>query len=80
MYFSVRKAGLQATSTAEMPALAVRVHTAWPQDTPSAVNRPPRRPPPAVLLTVTAVSGPGVTMTRADTPRKARSEAVTRPI
>ena len=63
-----------------MPALAVRVHTAWPQDTPSAVNTPPRRPPPAVLLTVTAVSGPGVTMTRADTPRKARSEAVTRPI
>jgi hypothetical protein len=33
-----------------------------------------------MLLIVIAVSGPGVAMTKADTPRKVISDAVTRPI
>ena len=34
----------------------------------------------ARIALVTAVSGPGITMTRADTPRKVRNKAVTWPI
>ena len=55
-----------------MPALAASVHTACPVETPSAVSTPARRPPASVFLIVSAVSWPGVTITSAETPRKAR--------
>src|SRR5437879_6599233 len=54
-----------------MPPLAASVHIACPQNTPAAVNSPPRLPPAKVPLTTTAVSGPGVMMTTADTPANA---------
>jgi hypothetical protein len=57
-----------------MPRLVAKAQTAWPTETPSAVKMPPARPPSRVLRTVTAVSGPGVMMTSADTPRNARTE------
>jgi hypothetical protein len=66
-------AGSEATSSAAMPALAAAVHTASPRATPAAVATPAARPPSSALRTVSAVSGPGVTMTRAATPTKAQS-------
>src|SRR5258708_104236 len=41
---------------------------------PSAVNTPPRRPPMIVLRTTSAVSGPGVTMTKIVMPMNARND------
>src|SRR6266568_1056733 len=41
---------------------------------PSAVNTPPRRPPTIVLRTTSAVSGPGVMMTKSDMPLNARND------
>ena len=63
-----------------MPALAASVQTACPQNTPRAVNSPPRRPPPRTPLIVTAVSGPGVTITSTDTPANAANEPIIEPI
>ncbi len=56
-----------------MPIEVAIAQIAWPATMPSAVKTPPRRPPSNVLRMVRAVSGPGVTMTSADTPRKARN-------
>jgi hypothetical protein len=56
-----------------MPKLVATVHTAWPVATPAAVATPPRRPPARALRTVRAVSGPGITITISETPRKASS-------
>ena len=39
---------------------------------PSAVSTPPERPPMSVLRIVTAVSGPGVTITMTETLKNAR--------
>src|SRR5256885_6171156 len=41
---------------------------------------PLRRPPTSVFLIVSAVSWPGVTMTTAETPRKAKKCAITAPV
>lgn len=67
------KTGSEATSSAATPALVASAQTAWPVATPSAVKTPLRRPPTSVLLIVSAVSGPGVTITSKDTARKAAS-------
>jgi hypothetical protein len=67
------KAGSEATRSAAIPALAASVQQAWPDETPTAVKIPARRPPSSVFRIVNAVSWPGVTMTSAETPRKARS-------
>ena len=69
--FSARKAGSEATSSAVMPTLAATVQQACPVRTPKAVITPALRPPSRVLRMVTAVSGPGVTMTSTATPRNA---------
>jgi hypothetical protein len=44
--------------------------------TPIAVKTPARRPPSSVLRIVSAVSGPGVAMTTAETARKERKVAI----
>ena len=64
-------AGCEATSKAASPALAATAHVTCPLTTPSAVKTPPRRPPASVFRIVSAVSRPGVTMTRSETPRNA---------
>ena len=51
--------------------LVASAHTAWPEETPSAVNTPARRPPSSEFRIVSAVSWPGVTITSAETARKA---------
>src|SRR4051794_30261778 len=61
-----------------MPALVAIVHVACPADTPTAVKTPATRPPSSVLRIVSAVSWPGVTITSADTPRKATSSPIER--
>src|SRR5688572_10478265 len=61
-----------------MPTLAATVHTSCPAATPAAVRTPPRRPPTIELRMVSAVSGPGVHITTAQTPKKA-SASVTMP-
>ena len=66
-------AGSEAASSAAIPTADASVHTACPDETPSAVKIPARRPPSSELRIVSAVSGPGVTITIADTPRKAAS-------
>jgi hypothetical protein len=58
-----------------MPTLAASVQTACPLHTPSAVASPARRPPRSVLRIVSAVSGPGVTITTTDNARNAASMA-----
>src|SRR4029453_2726805 len=63
-------------ATATTRKLAGSAQTAWPVEIPSAVRMPARRPPSSVLRTVTAVSGPGVMMTTADTPRNARKDVI----
>src|SRR5437016_9969891 len=63
-----------ATSSATMPALVASTQTACPTTMPNAVKMPPLRPPMMVLRTVSAVSGPGVTMTRIDMLRNARKD------
>jgi hypothetical protein len=55
-----------------MPAAAASAQTESPVATPSAVNAPPRKPPAMALRIVIAVSGPGVTITRMEMPRKAQ--------
>ena len=55
------------------PDRRASVQTACPHETPSAVKIPARRPPISELRIVSAVSGPGVTITIADTPRNATS-------
>jgi hypothetical protein len=65
--------GADASSTAESPALAASAHTSCPLTTPAAVAIPQLRPPSSVLRMVSAVSWPGVTITTAETPRKAAS-------
>ena len=65
------KAGCEATSKAASPALAASAHVSCPLTTPSAVKTPPRRPPASAFRIVSAVSWPGVTMTRSETPRNA---------
>ena len=57
-------------------ALAASVHVACPIATPAAVATPEARPPSSTLRTVSAVSGPGVTITRAATPTNAHSAAI----
>src|SRR5581483_7103342 len=66
--------GADASSTATMPRLVANAQIAWPMTMPSAVNTPPRRPPTSVLRTVSAVSGPGVAMTKIEMLTKARKE------
>src|SRR5215207_2897115 len=73
---SATNAGSEATSSAAMPTLAAMVHTAWPSTTPSAVAAPHARPPRSALRTVSAVSGPGVTMTSAATPTNAHNASI----
>src|SRR5215211_3310365 len=74
-----RNAGSEAWMSSATPTLAATVQTAWPVATPAAVATPARRPPARALRTVRAVSGPGVQMTTAETPRKASSWPSTRP-
>jgi hypothetical protein len=69
-------AGSEATSSAARPTLAATVHTASPATTPAAVATPAPRPPSSALRTVSAVSGPGVTITRAATPTKAHTASI----
>ena len=59
-----------------MPMLVASAQIACPVAIPSAVKMPPARPPSSVLRTVTAVSGPGVTMTSTEMPRKAKKEPI----
>src|SRR6266566_5106729 len=64
--------------SAARPALVATVQTNCPLATPQAVRTPDRRPPASVLRMVNAVSWPGVTMTRMETPRNAaRLTAIT---
>src|SRR3954471_13785724 len=56
--------GSDATSSATMPRLVANTQMVCPATMPSAVNTPPPRPPTIVLRTTSAVSGPGVTMTK----------------
>src|SRR5947209_5270350 len=64
--------------SAARPALVATVQTNCPLATPQAVRTPDRRPPASVLRMVSAVSWPGVTMTRIETPRNAaRLTAIT---
>src|ERR1700682_1141387 len=73
-------AGSEAVSNAARPALVARAQVTWPVETPMAVNTPLLRPPSSVLRMVNAVSGPGVTMTSAETAVKAaRSTISNRP-
>src|SRR2546430_15451327 len=57
--------------SAARPALVATVQTNCPLATPVAVRTPGRRPRRCVLRIVSAVSWPGVTMTRMETPRNA---------
>jgi hypothetical protein len=66
------KTGSEATRRATMPTLVASAQIACPAATPSAVRTPPRRPPSSVLRMVSAVSGPGVAMTRIEMPGNAR--------
>jgi hypothetical protein len=52
------------------------VHTICPVAIPAAVSTPVRRPPMIELRTVSAVSGPGVQITKPQTPRKASASAI----
>ena len=70
---TARNAGSEAASRAAIPAAVARVQIAWPLETPSAVKIPARRPPMSVFRIVSAVSGPGVAITIAETPRNATS-------
>ena len=70
---TARKAGSEAARRAAIPAAVASVQVACPVDTPSAVKIPARRPPMSVLRIVSAVSGPGVAITIAETPRNAKS-------
>src|SRR2546430_16525610 len=67
-----RNKGSEAVRTTASPALVATVHTAWPAETPKAVATPVRRSPSRVFRIVSAVSCPGVQMTRRETPRNAR--------
>jgi hypothetical protein len=69
-------AGSEATSSAAMPTLAASVQVARPIVTPAAVATPQARPPSSTLRTVSAVSGPGVTITRAATPANASTAPI----
>src|SRR2546425_2232289 len=66
---SATKAGSAATRRAAMPALVASDHVACPSATPAAVATPPARPPRSVLRIVSAVSGPGVTITMIESTR-----------
>ncbi len=59
-------------SSVTIPMLVATAQIIWPLAIPSAVSTPPERPPMSVLRIVTAVSGPGVTITMSETPRNAR--------
>ena len=74
------KAGSDAASSAAIPAAVASVQIACPLETPTAVNTPARRPPRSEFRIVSAVSGPGVTITIAETPRKAASWPATAPV
>jgi hypothetical protein len=74
---TARNAGSEAASSAAIPTAEASVQVACPHETPSAVKMPARRPPISELRIVSAVSGPGVTITIADTPRNA-ARSVTR--
>src|SRR2546425_3294214 len=76
--FNAVNTGSEATMSAARPALVATVQTNCPLATPQAVRTPDRRPPASVLRIVNAVSWPGVTMTRMETPRNAaRLTAIT---
>ena len=66
---SVVKAGWDAWMSPAMPMLAAIVQTSCPKAIPAAVSTPPRGPPMIELRMVSAVSGPGVQITTAQTPR-----------
>src|SRR2546425_12812435 len=66
---SATKAGSAATRRATMPALVATDHVACPSATPAAVANPDARPPRSVLRIVSAVSGPGVTITMIESTR-----------
>src|SRR5258708_3437922 len=61
----------ESTRSAARPALVATVQMNCPLATPAAVETPDPRPPTRVLRIVSAVSWPGVMMTRMETPRKA---------
>ena len=63
-------------SYATLPLVA-SAQIAWPVETPAAVRMPLRRPPSRVFRIVRAVSCPGVTITTAETPRKAKRCVIT---
>src|SRR5438445_12510022 len=67
-----RTKGSDAVRTTAGPGLVASVHAAWPAETPKAVATPVRRSPSRVFRIVSAVSCPGVQMTRRETPRNAR--------
>src|SRR5262249_46887997 len=64
------KMGSEARSTATSPTLVATAQTRWPVETPSAVPMPAARPPRTVFRIVSAVSGPGATITTVGTARK----------
>ena len=68
---TARKAGSEAASSAAIPAAVASVQAACPPETPTAVKIPARLPPSSVFRIVSAVSGPGVMITIAETPRNA---------
>ena len=68
--FTARKAGSEAASSAAIPAAVANVQTACPLETPIAVKTPARRVPRSEFRIVSAVSGPGVTITIAETAEK----------
>lgn len=70
---SVWKTGSDARSNATTPALAATAQVRIPSVTPAAVAMPLARPPEIVLRTMSAVSGPGVQITTAETPTNAKS-------
>jgi hypothetical protein len=68
---SAEKAGCDARSTDAIPTAVATAQTHWALATPAAVETPARRPRSSLLRIVSAVSGPGTTITSTETPRNA---------
>ena len=67
--FKVRNAGSDRRRSAATPTLAASDHTASPSTTPTEVETATRRPPKSAFRPTSAMSGPGATITTAETAR-----------
>src|SRR4051812_14536611 len=71
-------ANCDARRRAARPTAVQIAQVACPAATPTAVRKPLRRPPRSALRIVSAVSGPGVTITTAETARNVRKWGTSR--